>query len=128
MTTSNRRRIIPYNPKLKALARQLRKNMTLAEIRLWNALKHRQMLGYDFDRQRPIDAYIVDFYCKDLRLAIEIDGGSHDVPEANTRDKRRQQRLERLGVRFLRFTNEQVQQDLEAVQQAIEAWIGEHRG
>jgi very-short-patch-repair endonuclease len=86
------------------------------------------MLGYDFDRQRPLDAYIVDFYCKDLTLAVEIDGGSHDFPESNVRDKRRQQRLERLGVRFLRFTNEQVQRDLEAVLQTIEAWIGEHGG
>jgi very-short-patch-repair endonuclease len=128
MTIRNRRNIIPYNPKLKDLARKLRKNMTLAEVLLWNALKHRQMLGYDFDRQRPLDAYIVDFYCKDLTLAVEIDGGSHDFPEVHTRDKSRQQRLERLGVRFLRFTNEQVQRDLEAVLQTIEAWIGTHGG
>ncbi|GAK52433.1 hypothetical protein U14_03684 [Candidatus Moduliflexus flocculans] len=69
-----RRNIIPYNPNLVPLAKQLRQNMTLAEVLLWNHLKQKQMRGYDFDRQRPIDEYIVDFYCKDLMLAIEIDG------------------------------------------------------
>ena len=48
--------------------------MTLSEVLLWKSIKGKQMLGYDFDRQRPIDNYIVDFYCKDLKLAIEIDG------------------------------------------------------
>jgi very-short-patch-repair endonuclease len=61
-----KRKIIPYNPKLKELARKLRKDMTLSEVLLWQELKSRQMMGYDFDRQRPIDNYIVDFYCKDL--------------------------------------------------------------
>jgi len=72
-----RREIIPYNHKLKELARKLRNDSTLSEIMLWNYLNGKQMLGYDFDRQRPIDNYIVDFYCKDLKLAIEIDGESH---------------------------------------------------
>ena len=72
-----RRRIIPYNPKLKKYARKLRKNSTFTEILLWNNLKRGQVKGFDFDRQRPIDNYIVDFYCKDLKLAIEVDGESH---------------------------------------------------
>ena len=72
-----RRKIIPYNPKLKEYARKLRKNSTFTEIMLWNYLKGKQMKGFDFDRQRPIDKYIVDFYCKDLQLAIEVDGESH---------------------------------------------------
>ncbi|MGI9542140.1 MAG: endonuclease domain-containing protein, partial [Cyclobacteriaceae bacterium] len=71
-----RRKIIPYNPKLKAIAKMLRKNMTLSEVLLWNELKQKQMLGHDFDRQRPINIFVVDFYCKDLRLAIEVDGDS----------------------------------------------------
>ena len=61
-----RRKISPYNPKLKPLAKALRKNMTFSEVLLWNELKQKKMLGHDFDRQRPIDNYIVDFYCKDL--------------------------------------------------------------
>ena len=59
-----RRKILNYNPRLKELAKKLRKNMTLAEVLLWNELKQKKLLGFDFDRQRPIDEYIVDFYCK----------------------------------------------------------------
>ena len=55
-----RRKILPYNPKLKPLAKALRNDMTLSEVLLWNELKQKKMLGYDFDRQRPIDNYIVD--------------------------------------------------------------------
>ena len=72
-----KRKIIPYNPKLKAFARNLRNDSTYTEILLWNYLKGKQMRGFDFDRQRPIDNFIVDFYCKDLQLAIEVDGESH---------------------------------------------------
>lgn len=74
-------KILPYKPHLKEYATKLRKNMTLAEVLLWNKLKRRQMLGHDFDRQRPIADYVVDFYCKALRLAIEVDGHSHDYKE-----------------------------------------------
>ena len=118
-----RRKIIPYNPQLTALAKQLRQNMTVAEVLLWNRLKHKQMRGYDFDRQRPIDEYIVDFYCKDLFLAIEIDGFSHDHASAYARDMARQARLEALGVHILRSRDEQVKQDIENVLSGIEGWI-----
>lgn len=59
------------------LARKLRKEMTFSEILLWNELKQKKMLGYDFDRQKPLDNFIVDFFCKELGLVIEIDGDSH---------------------------------------------------
>ena len=118
-----RRTIIPYNPALTPLAKQLRQNMTFAEVLLWNRLKHKQMRGYDFDRQRPIDEYIVDFYCKDLMLAIEIDGSSHDRQASYFHDHTRQQRLETLGVHILRFRDEQVKQDIENVLSGIEGWI-----
>ena len=120
-----RRTIIPYNPKLKALASKLRKNMTLGEVLLWKRLRNKQMMGYDFDRQRPIDEYIVDFYCKDLMLAIEIDGGSHDHEEVYERDIKRQHRLESLGVSFLRFKEKRVREDMLSVCMAIEGWIAE---
>ncbi|USR91654.1 endonuclease domain-containing protein [Phormidium yuhuli AB48] len=97
--------------------------MTTPEIRLWNHLKRRQMQGFDFDRQRPIDEYIVDFYCKQLMLAIEIDGSSHDSEEAQEQDRYRQARLEALGVRFLRFTNWQVMHETDGVLRAIRQWI-----
>ena len=96
----HKRHIFPYNPELKDLAKDLRKNMTFSEVLLWNELKQNKM-GYDFDRQRPIGNYIVDFYCKDLGLAIEIDGNTHIYKYDY--DEKRQAELEKLGIRFLRF-------------------------
>ncbi|WP_424094897.1 endonuclease domain-containing protein [Moorena producens] len=116
-------KIIPYNPLLKERAKQLRKNMTPGELTLWKHLKGKQMCGYDFDRQRAIDQFIVDFYCKKLMLAIEIDGSSHDSEEAQERDAERQARLESLGVRFLRFQEEEVCGQVEGVLRVIEDWI-----
>lgn len=101
--TEMKRKIIPYNSKLKPLAKALRKNMTLAEVLLWNELKQKKMRGYDFDRQKPINNYIVDFYCKDSMLAIEIDGISHDTEEAFNEDIIRQQKLEGFGISFLKI-------------------------
>ena len=120
---SGKREIIGYERYLKELARKLRQNMTLGEVLLWQRLKRKQMRGYDFDRQRPIDRYIVDFYCKDLKLAIEIDGSSHDGEEAKVNDDIRQKRLESLGVRFLRFTDADVKRNIEMVVSSIEFWI-----
>jgi very-short-patch-repair endonuclease len=74
---------IQYNPKLKILARSLRNRSTLAEVLLWNQLKARKVRGYQFMRQKPIDNYIVDFYCSKLQLIIEIDGSSHDFKFMN---------------------------------------------
>ena len=120
---SERREIIDYDRYLKELARKLRQNMTLGEVLLWQRLKRKQIRGYDFDRQRPIDRYIVDFYCKDLKLAIEIDGSSHDGEEAKVNDDIRQERLESLGVRFLRFTDADVKRNMEMVVSSIDRWI-----
>ncbi len=119
-----RRKIIPYNPKLKKLARNLRNSSTLSEVLLWGALKGKQVRGYDFHRQKPIDKYIVDFYCPDLFLAIEIDGFSHMGKEAY--DEHRQKRIESLGVHFLRFLDSDVKTNLDGVVAAIEEWIDEH--
>ncbi len=71
-------KIIPYNPELVPLARKLRNNSTLSEVLLWKRIRNKQLFGYDFDRQKPIGNYIVDLYCAELMLAIEIDGDSHD--------------------------------------------------
>ncbi|MGK7389158.1 MAG: endonuclease domain-containing protein [Candidatus Cyclobacteriaceae bacterium M2_1C_046] len=123
-----RREIIPYNPALKELARKLRKNMTLSEVLLWQELNRKQMRGHDFDRQRPIDEYIVDFYCKDLKLAIEIDGEYHYHDDQPKKDEIRQQRLEILGVRFLRFDDADVKQNIKWVLNEIYMWIEENGG
>ena len=118
-------KIIPYKPYLKDLAKQLRQNSTLSEVILWKELKSRQLLGYDFDRQKPLDSFIVDFYCKELQLAIEVDGDSHDYSfEA---DSKRQAALEELGVRFLRFDDREVKQELSNVLRTIEAWIRDNQ-
>ncbi len=121
-----RREIIPYNPKLKILASRLRKDMTLAEVLLWNELKQKKMMGHDFDRQKPLDNFIVDFYCKDLMLAIEIDGDSHEHEDAFEADKVRQQKLENYSIHFLRFDDCEVKQDMKNVLRTIEIWIENH--
>ena len=95
--------------------------MTLAEVLLWDELKQKKMHGYDFDRQKPIDNFIVDFYCKPLKLAIEIDGDSHYYQFDEDQD--RQKRLEELGVHFLRFTDEEVKHDMNNVLRTISFWI-----
>ena len=116
-----RRKIIPYNPNLKELARKLRKDSTLSEIMLWNYLKKKQLNGFDFDRQKPIDNYIVDFFCKELGLAIEIDGESHYGNEE--KDFKRDNRLNELGVTVLRFDDLDVRYKLNNVLEKIEKWI-----
>jgi len=115
-------KILPYDPKLKKLARQLRKNMTLGEVLLWQQIRDRQ-LGVQFHRQVPILRYIVDFYCHELLLAIEIDGQSHDHPEVAVNDLKRQNKLEDEGVYFPRFNEKEVRKDINGVVPVIEDWI-----
>jgi very-short-patch-repair endonuclease len=112
----------PYNPKLKELARELRKNLTLGEVILWQKIRRRQ-LGYQFHRQIPISEFIVDFYCHELHLAIEVDGGSHDHPEVAVNDLQRQNEIEDFGIRFLRFEEKEIRRDIDAVVELIEHWI-----
>ena len=121
----NIRKIIPYNPELKALARELRRNMTLSEVLLWNELKQKQILGCDFDRQRPIGNFIVDFYCKELSLAIEIDGDTHIY--RYDYDDERQTSLEKLGVHFLRFEDIEVKKNMTNVLRVIEDWVQKNK-
>src|SRR5690606_27789224 len=102
--------IIPYRSHLKELARKNRNNPTASEKLLWQQLKGKKMLGYDFDRQRPIDTFIVDFYCKSLRLAIEIDGESHIGKEEI--DLERQRIIESFEFSFLRFSDIDVKKNM----------------
>ena len=118
------KRIIPYNPRLKEIASHLRKNSTLSEVLLWKYIKSKKMLGYDFDRQKPIDNYIVDFFCNELMLAIEIDGCTHN--EKSKEDRRRQAKLESLGVWFLRFYDFDVKKNIPGVLSVIHGLIREH--
>jgi very-short-patch-repair endonuclease len=118
----SKNRIHKYNPRLKVLARQLRQNSTLAEVILWLNIK-KEALSYEFHRQVPINEYIVDFYCHELELAIEIDGYTHDYNYE--KDIKRQKVLEALGIRVVRFTEEDVKKHLNDVIRVLLATIEE---
>jgi len=115
-----RNRIHSYNSGLKYLARQLRQNSTRAEILLWKIIKGKA-LGYEFHRQVPIGEFIVDFYCHELKLVIEIDGYTHDYNFIN--DLNRQKDLESLGIIVIRFTDDDIKKFLNDVLRSIEIVI-----
>ena len=87
------------------LAKMLRKNMTEAEILLWNELKSNKLDGYKFRRQHPIGRFIVDFYCHKAKLVIELDGEIHQEPDVAENDINREKEITDLGIRVLRFSN-----------------------
>jgi very-short-patch-repair endonuclease len=115
-------KIIPYNPKLKEYARELRKNSTLSEVLLWKNIKNKA-LCVQFHRQVPMLEYIVDFYCHELMLAIEIDGDSHLYKYEY--DVKRQGDLEQQGVVFLRFSDLDVKQNMFSVGLSLEQVVNE---
>jgi len=94
--------------------------MPEAEVILWSQLKNRQISGIKFRRQYSVGGYVIDFYCAKNKLAIEIDGDSHYILNAPERDEKRQQWIEQFGIRFLRFTNDDVRKNLYGVLDAIE--------
>ena len=97
-----------YNKKSeKEKRRQLRTNMTYCEKILWTHLRKRQ-LGVRFLRQYSVDKYVVDFYCPQHKVAIELDGSVHEVPEQKEYDENRQTYLESFGIRFIRITNDEL--------------------
>ena len=84
-------------------ARRLREPLTPQEIGLWLKLKNRQLGGFKFRRQHPVGPYILDFYCAELRLAVEIDGQSHDHPDQITHDERRDAYFRGMGITTMRL-------------------------
>ena len=113
-----------YNKKLQPYANKLRKQMTKAEACLWKyVLKASQLKGYSFRRQRSVLNYIADFMCKDLMLIIEVDGITHQSEEALLKDDKRQSDLEKAGFTVLRFTDEEVLNNIQAVNAFLEEWI-----
>ena len=114
--------IIPYNPKLREFARYLRNNSTLSEVLLWKEIKNKA-LGVEFKRQVPILDYIVDFYCQELKLAIEVDGHIHDFRYVE--DKVRQEQIEQWGITFIRFSNEHIKTNMFSVVLSLESKIDE---
>ena len=117
---------LPYNMNLKEFSRQLRNHSTLGEILLWKKLRAGSVMRYSFNRQKPLNNYIVDFYCKPLNLVIEIDGGYHNGPIQQIKDKERQEILESMNLNFLRFPDQQVRKDIEMVINTIQNYIQEY--
>jgi very-short-patch-repair endonuclease len=109
---------LPYNPDLVGRAREMRKNPTAAEKKLWYGFL--RTFKYRVLRQRPIDNFIVDFYCARLKLVIEIDGDSHFTPEGKRYDEMRTSILQSYGLRVIRITNEDVLKNFSAVCDMIE--------
>jgi cyclase len=99
-------------------ARELRENMTQAELVLWEYLRQHP-LGFKFRRQHPVGIYIVDFYCHKLKLVIEVDGSVHGEKEVREADAERQRQLELDGLKVIRFTNEEILKTKETVIEKI---------
>ena len=103
-----------FNKKeLKGLRQDLRNNMPPAERILWTQLKGKQLEGFKFRRQHSIDEFIVDFYCPQANLAIEIDGDTHYGEEERKDDINRKHHIESLGIKIIRFTNKEISKNLE---------------
>ena len=109
---------------LKAYARENRRNATLAENVLWNELRNNNM-GVEFLRQHIIGDYIVDVVSREEGLVIEVDGGYHSEPRQQEDDKVREEELEKMGYHIIRFTNEEVLNDIEKVTDQIERYFDE---
>jgi len=110
---------LPYNPKLKQRATVLRKAGNLAEVLFWNQVSKNRFKGLDFDRQKIIGNYIVDFYCANIQLVIEIDGSSHDDKQAY--DALRDAYLQGLDLRVIHISDGDIKQNLDEVM----IWLGE---
>ena len=115
---------LPYNPQLKPLLSGKRKAGILSEVVFWKQVRAKSFHQLDFDRQRIIGNYIVDFYVKTLGLIIEIDGWSHDNKEIY--DEVRQQYLESLGLTIFRITDFDVRNNIAVVMKELENFIIEH--
>lgn len=109
------------SPEMLRISGDLRKSMTPAEKVLWGKLRNKQVNGFRFRRQHPIKDFIVDFFCYDAMLVIEVDGSVHQEIKQSERDEQRTLILKRLGIREIRFTNDEVINHTDFVIEKIEA-------
>ena len=109
---------LPYNPKLRERAKELRKAGNMSEIMLWIRLRNNNFKGYDFDRQKIIGNFIVDFYCGNCNTVIEIDGSSHD--EKQEYDSERNAYLEGLGLTVIHIAAQDILHYLDDVMAMLE--------
>jgi very-short-patch-repair endonuclease len=107
--------------RLLAFARNLRRESTDAEKKLWHILRGRRLAGFKFRRQVPVGGFIVDFYCLKHALVVEADGGQHNDPEHELRDARRTEKLATVGIRVIRFPDDQILKYPDAVAETIYA-------
>lgn len=114
-------RELPYNPKLKDRAKELRNNSTKGEIKFWCELLRKRQSGYQFYRQKILYHYIVDFYCPRLKLVIEIDGTSHD--DKQDYDRHRDKILESYGLKVLHYTDLKVLSNFHLVEKDFKEQI-----
>ena len=105
---------------LNLKARDLRKNMTSQERKLWNIIKNKQFYGYRFRRQFPIEKYIVDFVCREKRVIIELDGGQHNQPDDVQYDNERTVFLTSEGYQIVRFWNNDIDKNLQGVYKKLQ--------
>jgi len=110
------------NHKLFEFSKVLRKAGTDSEDILWQSLRRRNLHGFKFRRQHPLDKYIADFYCHEAKLVIEIDGEIHNQVEIQEYDKNRSYELEEFGITVVRFTNDEVNNNLEMVLNVIKGY------
>jgi very-short-patch-repair endonuclease len=108
-----------YNTKLKRYSQELRKNMTDAERLLWSKLRKKQLKGCQFYRQRIIGNYIVDFYCSEAKLIVEVDGGQHYDSEGRKKDELRENYMKNLGLEILRVSDCEVFKNIDGVVERI---------
>ena len=106
-------------PEIIEKAKELRKRETEAEKVLWEELRNRKLQELKFRRQHPIDCFIADFYCHELKLVIEVDGGIHDLPENKEYDIGRTHELEKFGITIIRFNNEEIMYNIQKVKEEI---------
>jgi tRNA G37 N-methylase TrmD/very-short-patch-repair endonuclease len=111
-------------PRLTQVARKLRQDYTIAENKLWKQLRNRQLNNLKFRRQHPIENYVVDFLCEDLRLIVELDGGQHNEEQNQLADQTRTEKLESLGYKILRFWNNQIFENLTGTLEVIASTAG----
>ena len=115
--------MLHYNKKLKHVSQKLRGSMTNAELLLWSKLKGKQLKGLQFYRQKIIGNYIVDFYCAQARLVIEVDGGQHYTEAGRTADAERDRYLQSVGLRVLRYSDNDVLTNITGVVESIYACV-----
>ncbi len=113
------------SPRIFENARSLKRRMTKAEGILWERLRNRKLLGFKFRRQHPIEKFIVDFYCHERRLVIELDGNIHDREDVKERDFGREQILQDMGLIVIRFNNNEVYYDLASVLRKVTKQLAE---